>query len=182
MIVKSNRAAIGGSAASLRFQASALADPLSDLLQQGNGAACYTRVYDKAHLDKHPGQKTTEVRLSLLRDELDGGGAIIRVMLKLRQAGELYRRRLHLGGKGQSRHQRPADNRGVQGTVGTELLCADQRGRFIGRGGRRFPDRPEDRQPDPALSAGHTSLHGRPSTDPAAPISWSSGRKTECSG
>jgi hypothetical protein len=61
--------------------AAALADPLSDLLQKGGGPACYTRVYDKAHLDKHPEQTTTEISLSLV-DEHNRGGAVVRVMLK----------------------------------------------------------------------------------------------------
>lgn len=60
----------------------ALADPLSDLLDKGGGAVCYTRIYDPAHLDKHPAQKTTEVRLSFVR-ESDDDGAVIRILLKL---------------------------------------------------------------------------------------------------
>jgi hypothetical protein len=63
----------------------ALGDPLSDLLQKRGGSVCYTRAYDKAHLDKHPEQTTTEIRVSLVADERDGGGAVIRVMLKSRQ-------------------------------------------------------------------------------------------------
>ena len=82
VIVKSNRTALGAVLA-VALSGSAIADPLSDLLQKSGGGACYTRVYDQAHLDKHPGQRATEVRVSLLPDELDGGGAIIRVMLKL---------------------------------------------------------------------------------------------------
>src|SRR4051794_450826 len=58
----------------------ALADPLGDLLLKGSGGVCYTRTYDQAHLDKHPGQKTTEVTLSL-RKETDQG-AVIRVMVR----------------------------------------------------------------------------------------------------
>src|SRR3954454_10052406 len=61
------------------LSSTALADPLSELLKKGGGA-CFDRVYDKAHLDKHPGQKTTAIRLSLQSD--DGNGAVIRVMLK----------------------------------------------------------------------------------------------------
>ena len=60
---------------------SALADPLSEVLKQGNGGACYSRVYDKAHLDKNPGQQTTDVRLALEEDQ-EAGGAIIRLMIK----------------------------------------------------------------------------------------------------
>jgi hypothetical protein len=58
----------------------ALADPLDALLLKGSGGVCYTRTYDQAHLDKHPGQKTTEVRLSLRKESDDG--AVIRLMLK----------------------------------------------------------------------------------------------------
>jgi hypothetical protein len=60
----------------------ALADPLSDLLDKGGGTVCYSRVYDPAHLDEHPAQKTTEVRLSFAA-ESDNDGAVIRVLLKL---------------------------------------------------------------------------------------------------
>src|SRR5262249_43835119 len=66
--------------AAMAAAGTALADPLGDLLLQGKGGVCYTRTYDQAHLDKHPGQKTTEMRLSL-RKESDEG-AVIRVMLK----------------------------------------------------------------------------------------------------
>jgi hypothetical protein len=62
------------------LSATAFADPLADLLKKGGGSACFERVYDKAHLDKHPGQQTTAVRLSLQRDE-DGSDAVIRVAL-----------------------------------------------------------------------------------------------------
>jgi hypothetical protein len=43
------------------------ADPLDDLLAKGNGAACFERVYDDAHLAKNPRQKTRSVLLSLQR-------------------------------------------------------------------------------------------------------------------
>jgi hypothetical protein len=62
------------------LSSTALADPLTELLKKGGGSACFDRVYDKAHLDKHPGQKTTAIRLSLQSDEDDR--AIIRVMIK----------------------------------------------------------------------------------------------------
>jgi hypothetical protein len=61
------------------LSATAFADPLADLLK-GDGGACFDRVYDKAHLDKHPGQQTIAVRLSLQRDE-DGSDAVIRIAL-----------------------------------------------------------------------------------------------------
>jgi hypothetical protein len=59
---------------------SALANPLTDLLKHGGGA-CFARVYDQAHLNKHPDQETLEVRLSLRKDP-GASGAIIRLMLK----------------------------------------------------------------------------------------------------
>ena len=62
------------------LSSTALADPLTELLKKGGGSACFDRVYDKAHLDKHPGQKTNAIRLSLQSDEDDR--AIIRVMIK----------------------------------------------------------------------------------------------------
>ncbi|MEI5679880.1 MULTISPECIES: hypothetical protein [unclassified Mesorhizobium] len=58
----------------------ASADPLSDLLAEGKGGACYERVYDKAHLAKHPKQATQAVLLSL-REFSDGNGAIIRIRI-----------------------------------------------------------------------------------------------------
>jgi len=62
------------------LSSTALADPLTELLKKGGGSACFDRVYDNAHLNKHPGQKTTAIRLSLQSDEDDR--AIIRVMIK----------------------------------------------------------------------------------------------------
>jgi hypothetical protein len=62
------------------LSATALGDALADLLKKGGGSACFDRVYDKAHLDKHPGQQTTAIRLSLQPDE-DGSDAMIRVAL-----------------------------------------------------------------------------------------------------
>jgi len=68
----------------------ALADPLSDLLARGNGAACFERVYDDAHLAKNPGQRTRTVLLSLQKPP--GGptaGAVIRIRFQ-RSDGVLY--------------------------------------------------------------------------------------------
>jgi hypothetical protein len=67
------------------LSATAFADPLADLLKRGDGSACFNRVYDKAHLDKHPEQQTTAIRLSLQRDE-DGTDAVIRIVLSTRKA------------------------------------------------------------------------------------------------
>jgi hypothetical protein len=55
-----------------------LADPLTDLLDRGNGGACYDRVYDEAHLAKNPKQATRSIRVSL-RDYPKVGGANIRI-------------------------------------------------------------------------------------------------------
>lgn len=60
------------------------ADPLSDLLAQGGGEACYDRVYDAAHLTRIPGQDTRTARLSLVGDE-GFGEATIRIVLEGRQ-------------------------------------------------------------------------------------------------
>lgn len=59
----------------------ALADPLSVLLAAGEGGACYDRVYDKAHLDKNPGQTTRAIRISL-RDDPETDSAILRVAVQ----------------------------------------------------------------------------------------------------
>jgi hypothetical protein len=68
----------------------ALADPLSDLLARGNGAACFERVYDEAHLAKVPGQRTRTVLLSLQRPPGgDTAGAVIRIRFQ-RSDGVLY--------------------------------------------------------------------------------------------
>lgn len=62
--------------------AGALADPLDTLLAKGDGAACFERVYDAAHLAKHPGQKTREMLLSLVQQEGDVTGAVLRIRIK----------------------------------------------------------------------------------------------------
>lgn len=58
--------------------ASALADPLSDLLAKGGGTACYERIYDTAHLAANPRQRTRGVTLSL-RPTPDARGAVFRL-------------------------------------------------------------------------------------------------------
>jgi hypothetical protein len=57
---------------------SAFADPLTDLLDKGNGGACYDRVYDAAHLARNPKQATRSIRVSL-RDYQKVGAANIRI-------------------------------------------------------------------------------------------------------
>jgi len=75
--------AAGVSALAACFAHAALADPLSELVAKG--PVCYTRTYDKAHLDKHPLQTVTEVRLSLVVAD-DRDGAIIRVLVRTRES------------------------------------------------------------------------------------------------
>ena len=55
----------------------ALADPLSDLLAKQDGAVCFERTYDKAHLAGNPGQKTRTALLSL--QALPDGAVVIRI-------------------------------------------------------------------------------------------------------
>jgi hypothetical protein len=56
----------------------ALADPLSELLERGEGSACFSRSYDKAHLARSPAQKTKAALLSF-QPLPDGGGAVLRI-------------------------------------------------------------------------------------------------------
>ena len=67
---------------------SALADPLETLLAKGNGAACWERVYDEAHLAKHPEQRTLSMLVSL-RSESDLAGGALRIQV-VRQKSVLY--------------------------------------------------------------------------------------------
>lgn len=62
--------------------ATALADPLGTLLTKGNGSACYERVYDQAHLQKHPKQETREMLLSLIAEGGDPDGATLRIRIR----------------------------------------------------------------------------------------------------
>mgnify|MGYP001186290816 CR=1 FL=1 len=66
----------------------AQADPLSDLLKQDDGAACFERIYDDAHLARNPRQRTRSVLMSLKEAE-DGGGTVIRIRFQ-RTDGERY--------------------------------------------------------------------------------------------
>jgi hypothetical protein len=62
--------------------ASAIADPLGTLLSKGNGSACFERVYDPAHLQKHPKQETREMLLSLVAEGGDPDGATLRIRIR----------------------------------------------------------------------------------------------------
>lgn len=80
---------IAAVAASLAMAGDALADPLGTLLSKGNGSACYERIYDDAHLAKHPGQRTREMLLSLRAEGGDPDGATIRIRIRQDQR-DLY--------------------------------------------------------------------------------------------
>jgi hypothetical protein len=55
---------------------------------------CWTRVYDAAHLAKHPGQKVTALTLSISEREPSGdkdpGKYLATVTAKMRRAGDSY--------------------------------------------------------------------------------------------
>ena len=67
------------------------ANPLDDLIKPQVGAsACFSRVYDAAHLRAHPRQKTTAMTVWLkYRPPLSGGsGVILSVALAITQRGD----------------------------------------------------------------------------------------------
>lgn len=80
------------------------AGPLDDLLGQGGGA-CFRRDYDRAHLDRNPGQRTSRVLFSLTRDPRSDAPAM-RVMMQGRGGtrvivGECsWKERANLDGQG----------------------------------------------------------------------------------
>lgn len=80
---------IAGIVVAFATTTSALADPLGALMAKGNGAACYERIYDDAHLAKHPGQETREMLLSLRAEGGDPDGATLRIRIR-QEKRELY--------------------------------------------------------------------------------------------
>jgi hypothetical protein len=58
----------------------AWSDPLTELLAAADGTACYDRVYDAAHLARHPRQRTRAIRLGLT-DYPETGGATVRIAI-----------------------------------------------------------------------------------------------------
>jgi hypothetical protein len=66
----------------MAMSSAALADPLGALMAKGNGAACYERIYDDAHLARNPGQKTREMLLSLRAEGGDPDGATLRIRIR----------------------------------------------------------------------------------------------------
>jgi hypothetical protein len=75
-------------ATTLLLATQAIADPLEDLLDKGNGGACFERVYDEAHLAQNPKQRTRTALLSL-KAIPDRFGAIVRIRFQ-RTDGVLY--------------------------------------------------------------------------------------------
>ncbi len=80
------RRGLGAALALAASTHAALADPLETLLAKGNGAACFERVYDPAHLAKHPKQETREMLLSLRMEGADPYAATLRI--RIRQKSE----------------------------------------------------------------------------------------------
>lgn len=67
--------------------AASATNPLAELLaRQGNGYLCFRRLYDEAHLRRHPGQLTTSAFLSLDPGK-DNTGATAWLKLQLHQKG-----------------------------------------------------------------------------------------------
>jgi hypothetical protein len=67
------------------------ATPLDDLIKpEANASACFTRVYDAAHLRAHPRQKTTAMTAWLKYEPLPGGapGIGLGVSLAMTQRGD----------------------------------------------------------------------------------------------
>ena len=68
------------------------ANPFDDLIEPVDGkSACFTRVYDSAHLKKNPRQKTTAMTVWLRYEAPPGGGAagpILSVSLAITQRGD----------------------------------------------------------------------------------------------
>ena len=76
------RHGLGAVVALVAFANTALADPLEALLAKGNGAACFERIYDPAHLQKHPKQETLEMLLSLRLEGADTNAATMRIRIQ----------------------------------------------------------------------------------------------------
>src|SRR5689334_19864590 len=69
------------------------ANPFDDLIEPVAGqSACFTRVYDSAHLKKNPRQKTTAMTVWLRYEappaESEASGAILSVSLSITQRGD----------------------------------------------------------------------------------------------
>ena len=89
MISSALRRALPGVVALAASCATVIADPLEALLAKGNGAACFERVYDEAHLKKNPKQETREMLLSLRLEGGDTYSATMRIRIT-QQSRTLY--------------------------------------------------------------------------------------------
>jgi hypothetical protein len=82
----------------------AQADPLDDLLRP-DGGACFQREYDRAHLARNPGQRTSKVLFSLTRDPRSSSPAM-RIVLEARGGPQVivgecgWKDRANLDGQG----------------------------------------------------------------------------------
>ena len=79
-------------AASIAFAGPALAaTPLDDLIKpQANTSACFSRVYDPAHLRQHPRQTTTAITVWLRYEEMSGDarGLVLNLGLAISHRGD----------------------------------------------------------------------------------------------
>ena len=65
--------------------------PLDDLIKpELNSAACFTRVYDAAHLQAHPKQKTTAMTVWMKYENLGGATPVmaLAIALAVKQRGD----------------------------------------------------------------------------------------------
>jgi hypothetical protein len=54
---------------------------------------CWERVYDSAHLDKHPGQLVTALTLSIIERDSDEDKYLAEITAKMRKSAETYSNR-----------------------------------------------------------------------------------------
>ena len=121
------------------------ASALDDLVQPVDDAtACFTRVYDAAHLRAHPKQKITAMTVWLRYDkEPDVTVGTVNLGIALGQRGDpaavLRARKLRLDGGRQPRRQRPTGRQSLQEERRRVLQHVRASGRFRygqRRGGR----------------------------------------------
>lgn len=78
---------LAGGVAPFMARAASPTNPMVELLSKpGNDDLCFRRVYDKAHLQRHPGQLTTLMLLSLAPSK-DNAGRSVWLKLQLHQMG-----------------------------------------------------------------------------------------------
>jgi hypothetical protein len=85
------RAAVGAGIAMLACRPAMAANPFDELIKPEAGSdACFTRVYDAAHLRRHPKQKTTAITAWLSYEPALGGapGVVLGVALAITLRGD----------------------------------------------------------------------------------------------